>query len=149
MSDARRSTSEIERTRSDVDNTIHELKDRFSPDAAFEYGASYMRGPGGQRLLGAVRENPLAAVIALAGIGWLLYTASQPKSDRRGASETDGGRRIGADWQRSQGGSRPGVMGDWTEEQNLNQPGDPTARITRQEVEAAFGQEQGPGDLTR
>jgi hypothetical protein len=37
-----------------------------------------------------------------------------------------------------QGASRPGVMGDGTQEQNLNQPGDPKARITRQEVEAAF-----------
>jgi hypothetical protein len=34
--------------------------------------------------------------------------------------------------------SRPGVMGDETEEQNLNQPGDPSARISRDEVEAAF-----------
>lgn len=32
----------------------------------------------------------------------------------------------------------PGMMGDGTEEQNLNQPGDPKARITRKEVEEAF-----------
>lgn len=38
----------------------------------------------------------------------------------------------------SSGGSRPGVMGDWTEEQNLNQKGDPKARIKKDEVEAAF-----------
>jgi hypothetical protein len=41
------------------------------------------------------------------------------------------------------GGSRPGVLGDWTEEQNLDQPGNPDARITQQEVEEAFGQEKG------
>ena len=34
--------------------------------------------------------------------------------------------------------SRPGIMGDGTEEQNLGQPGDPGARISRDEVEAAF-----------
>jgi hypothetical protein len=32
----------------------------------------------------------------------------------------------------------PGMMGDGTEEQNLNQPGDPKARIGRKEVEEAF-----------
>jgi hypothetical protein len=37
------------------------------------------------------------------------------------------------------GGSRPGVLGDWTEEQNLGQPGDPKARIRKDEVEEAFG----------
>lgn len=33
----------------------------------------------------------------------------------------------------------PGVMGDGTEEQNLGQPGDPSKRITKEEVEEAFG----------
>jgi hypothetical protein len=32
----------------------------------------------------------------------------------------------------------PGMMGDGTEEQNLNQKGDPSARITKDEVEDAF-----------
>jgi len=33
----------------------------------------------------------------------------------------------------------PGMMGDGTEEQNLNQKGDPSARITEAEVKEAFG----------
>ncbi|MCW6508173.1 DUF2934 domain-containing protein [Lichenifustis flavocetrariae] len=32
----------------------------------------------------------------------------------------------------------PGMMGDGTEEQNLNQVGTPAARITQEEVEEAF-----------
>jgi hypothetical protein len=32
----------------------------------------------------------------------------------------------------------PGMMGDGTEEQNLNQKGDPGARITKKDVEEAF-----------
>ena len=32
----------------------------------------------------------------------------------------------------------PGMMGDGTEEQNLNQPGMPEARITQEDVEIAF-----------
>ncbi len=32
----------------------------------------------------------------------------------------------------------PGMMGDGTEEQNLGQPGDPSKRITEDEVKDAF-----------
>ncbi len=32
-----------------------------------------------------------------------------------------------------------GMLGDGTEEQNLNQPGDPSKRITEDEVDEAFG----------
>ena len=35
--------------------------------------------------------------------------------------------------------SHPGMMGDGTEEQNLNQRGNPAARIEENEVDAAFG----------
>lgn len=34
--------------------------------------------------------------------------------------------------------AHPGMMGDGTEEQNLNQPGDPNLRITEGEVKDAF-----------
>jgi hypothetical protein len=33
----------------------------------------------------------------------------------------------------------PGMLGDGTEEQNLNQPGNPDARIKKEDVDAAFG----------
>jgi hypothetical protein len=35
--------------------------------------------------------------------------------------------------------SHPGMMGDGTEEQNLNERGDPAAGIKNDEVDAAFG----------
>jgi len=35
----------------------------------------------------------------------------------------------------------PGMMGDGTEEQNLGQPGDPAARIKKDEVDAAFARD--------
>lgn len=38
----------------------------------------------------------------------------------------------------------PGMMGDGTEEQNLNQPGNPGARIKEDEVREAF-KDQGGG----
>jgi len=34
--------------------------------------------------------------------------------------------------------SHPGMMGDGTEEQDLGQPGNPAARIKKDEVDAAF-----------
>jgi hypothetical protein len=37
----------------------------------------------------------------------------------------------------------PGMMGDGTEEQNLNQKGDPSKRITEEEVKAAFHDKSG------
>ena len=39
----------------------------------------------------------------------------------------------------------PGMFGDGTEEQNLNQKGDPSARITEAEVKEAFKDGGGKG----
>ena len=36
------------------------------------------------------------------------------------------------------GNTHPGMMGDGTEEQDLNQAGNPAARIKKDDVEAAF-----------
>ncbi len=36
----------------------------------------------------------------------------------------------------------PGMMGDGTEEQNLGQRGDPSARIKKKEVAAVFGKQR-------
>ena len=38
----------------------------------------------------------------------------------------------------------PGMMGDGTEEQNLDQPGNPAARISEDEVRTAFDNGEGP-----
>jgi hypothetical protein len=35
--------------------------------------------------------------------------------------------------------AHPGMMGDGTEEQNLGEPGNPAARIKKNEVTTAFG----------
>ncbi len=40
----------------------------------------------------------------------------------------------------------PGMMGDGTEEQNLNQPGNPDARVTEADVKEAFGTDDGAKD---
>ena len=38
--------------------------------------------------------------------------------------------------------SHPGMMGDGTQEQNLNEAGEPSLRIRSEEVDAAFGKKQ-------
>ena len=38
--------------------------------------------------------------------------------------------------------THPGMMGDGTEEQNLNERGNPKARIKRNEVAPAFGKQR-------
>jgi hypothetical protein len=44
---------------------------------------------------------------------------------------------------KKQGGvSHPGMMGDGTEEQNLNERGNPSARIKKDEVGAAFNKDR-------
>jgi hypothetical protein len=40
--------------------------------------------------------------------------------------------------------AHPGMLGDGTEEQNLNQPGNPGARIKKDEADAAFGKAPPP-----
>ena len=44
------------------------------------------------------------------------------------------------------GESPPGVLGDETIEQNLNQEGNPEAKITREDVEAAFDRPRREGE---
>jgi hypothetical protein len=38
--------------------------------------------------------------------------------------------------------SHPGMMGDGTEEQNLNERGNPSARIKKDEADAAFNKQR-------
>ena len=54
------------------------------------------------------------------------------------AAEEDGSDPQASAASGSTAPSHPGMFGDGTEEQNLNQPGDPKARITKGEVEDAF-----------
>jgi Protein of unknown function (DUF3618) len=71
--------ADIDEHRAKIDRTVDELKHRFSPDTLLDRGQDYLRGPGGKRLMRAVQENPLAAILTIAGAGWLLYTASRPE----------------------------------------------------------------------
>jgi len=60
---------------------------------------------------------------------------SASKSRRKPARKSAGKSRKSARY--------PGMMGDGTEEQNLNQRGNPGARIRKSDVIAAFGKKRG------
>jgi hypothetical protein len=45
------------------------------------------------------------------------------------------------DSKKQSGVAHPGMMGDGTEEQNLDERGNPAARIKKDEVDAAFGEQ--------
>jgi hypothetical protein len=170
MSDRHESSKELEheldRQRSEIAHTADELKDRLSPDTLIERGVEYLRGSGGERLMRAARENPLALLVTGAGLAWLLQTASRPPRrvevverkiavpartpsvrTRETTTTTSSAAPlsaaasagIGSGTSATTGASRPGVMGDGTEEQNLGQTGNPGARITEGEVKDAFG----------
>jgi hypothetical protein len=63
-------------------------------------------------------------------------TSTPNQGGQQGAGQGD---RSGQQQQQQKNdGSQPGVLGDWTEEQNLGQPGNPDARIKKDEVEEAF-----------
>ncbi|WP_152048077.1 Rmf/CrpP family protein [Aureimonas psammosilenae] len=57
----------------------------------------------------------------------------------RGWTEARNASPVGDGQETQAGNSHPGMMGDGTEEQNLNQKGDPSARISEKDVNAAFG----------
>lgn len=67
------------------------------------------------------------------GVSKLPVAASMPKTSARPASRP---RKIKPAPRANV--SHPGMMGDGTEEQNLNQTGNPEARITKEEVDTAF-----------
>jgi hypothetical protein len=54
----------------------------------------------------------------------------QESKSSQGGKTSEGGKKSGV--------SHPGMMGDGTEEQNLSERGDPSARIKGADVKAAF-----------
>ena len=54
-----------------------------------------------------------------------------------------------ADTDIPQDGSQPGVLGDESQAQDLGQPGHPENRVTKEDVEAAFGTDADAKDPTK
>jgi hypothetical protein len=66
------------------------------------------------------------------GPGWLAHAHPRPEILEMTSKPSP------KDSKKSPVTQHPGMMGDGTEEQNLDQPGNPAARIKKDEVAAAF-----------
>ncbi len=64
--------------------------------------------------------------------------ATAAKKSRSAAKASKPKRKPVAPRKQQANTPHPGMMGDGTEEQNLNQAGNPGARITQDEIDAAF-----------
>jgi ElaB/YqjD/DUF883 family membrane-anchored ribosome-binding protein len=71
--------SEIERTRSRMDATLHEIEDRLSPGGLLDEGYYYFRRSGTNDFinnLGATaRDNPIPVTMTALGVGWLMMSS--------------------------------------------------------------------------
>jgi hypothetical protein len=114
-SQSHRSSAEIERevetTRAGLTNTVEELKDRMSPTRVLDQVVDFASEHGGREVIdnvgGAVRSNPIPALLIGAGIAWLLATkATGARSER---TQLAGMRRRG-------GTPRWPEQHDWGEE---------------------------------
>lgn len=82
--------SDISRTRSHLDETLHELEQRLSPQQWMNGTVEYFRQGGANaamaNLSNTVRHHPVPVMLTGVGLGWLIL--SQRKS-RRGSPEPD------------------------------------------------------------
>jgi hypothetical protein len=94
----------------------------------------------------AKREATPGGATGGAGIGAAAVSPDSPGNDQGGIVGSGAAwhheAAPAADRGQEFAGSKPGVLGDETEEQNLDQPGDPNARIGEAEVDAAFAGEK-------
>ncbi|WP_104202918.1 DUF3618 domain-containing protein [Billgrantia saliphila] len=78
--DDRRTSDEIEheihQTRARLDETLHEIEERFSPQKLMNTTYDYLRHGGAEDAVTsigrAIRENPLPVMVTGIGLGWLL-----------------------------------------------------------------------------
>lgn len=87
--DAREIENDIRATRGDMDQTLDRLNERLSPRSLINSALNWFESkPSGQQgvvsekssdILRTVKENPVPALLAGAGIAWLIAEAKSPK----------------------------------------------------------------------
>jgi gas vesicle protein len=83
---------DIERERSELSGTIHDLQDRFSLDGAVRQVSDHLRDNGGEiarNISHTVKQNPLGVALVGAGLAWLAF------GQRQNTVEVD--RRVAVD----------------------------------------------------
>ncbi|MCE8016583.1 DUF3618 domain-containing protein [Halomonas sp. MCCC 1A17488] len=76
---------EIHQTRARLDETLHEIEERFSPQTLMNTTYDYLRHGGAENALSSlgrtIRENPLPVMVTGIGLGWLLLAQRRSGHD--------------------------------------------------------------------
>lgn len=71
----------IERTRLDMDSTLHAIEERLTPGQLVDQGLDYLRNSGGREFLSnltaSVKTNPLPATLVGIGLAWLMVSSQR------------------------------------------------------------------------
>ncbi|ESR26191.1 DUF3618 domain-containing protein [Lutibaculum baratangense] len=85
---------EVEYKRAELDLTIDRLQHRLSPFGLMDETLGLLRSRSfnrtGDAMMAAMRRDPLPALLIAAGVGLLLYRATQPRVRRRPAGDVPG-----------------------------------------------------------
>lgn len=86
---------EIHQTRARLDETLHEIEEKFSPQKLMNTTYEYLRHGGAQSAVSSlgrtIRENPLPVMVTGIGLGWLLLAQSRSSQDYDDPSHYAGG----------------------------------------------------------
>lgn len=88
--------SEIDRTRREMDGTLHAIENRLTPGQLYDQGIQYLRNSGGSEFLSNLgdqaKRNPMPVALVGVGLAWLMATGktgsgTQPEYDAPGLGE--------------------------------------------------------------
>ena len=105
--------AEIERKRSELDETLSAIERRLTPGQIVDQGLDYLRGSSAReyvRNLGeSVKREPIPLVLVGVGLAWLMLSDRRSRSAPQGDFETDWGSSPPADWEPSLEDSSPSI----------------------------------------
>jgi ElaB/YqjD/DUF883 family membrane-anchored ribosome-binding protein len=85
---------EVDRSRSEVEQTLDAIQDRLSPGQLIDQAVTYLRDGGGgefTRNLGdSIKQNPMPLALVALGVGWMMFSSQR--------SSHNGGRWQSTDW---------------------------------------------------
>ena len=85
--------AEIDRTRREMDGTLHAIENRLTPGQLYDQGMQYLRNNGGTEFLSNLgdqaKRNPMPVALVGIGLAWLMATGktgsgTQPEYDSSG-----------------------------------------------------------------
>lgn len=85
--------ADIQETRAQLDDTLHELEDRLSPKQFMDSAYNYVRNGGANEFLSnlgqTIRQNPLPVLLTGIGIGWLIMSQRKANQQPRTSHDDD------------------------------------------------------------